>query len=153
MQSFRIPSKSSSKTVSGVPQIKCDLFHCWTWNRTKTHSSQFETPLEYTAQRRTTMSTTADPVDTLSQTKAHNDRRPAVHWTRAALHKPRFFSAEARPSPTATKTSFCLWADRQQKDAECFISIADACREDKDKTILRGSVWKHIHLFWLNQRL
>ncbi len=80
------------------------------------------------------------------------DRRPAVPWTRAALHNP-CFSAEAQPSPTATKTSFCLWAERQQKDAEGFISTANGYKEEKDKTILRVSVWKHIRLFCLNHKL
>lgn len=69
------------------------------------------------------------------------------------LFTTRFFSAEAQPSPTATKTSFCLWAERQQKDAECFISTANGYKEEKDKKILRVSVWKHIHLFCLNQKL
>jgi len=35
--------------------------------------------LKLAAQRRTTTSTTADPVDTLSQTKANSDRHPAVY--------------------------------------------------------------------------
>lgn len=93
------------------------------------------------------MSNAADPNNTPSQTNAPSDRRPAVPWTRSALHNPCFFSAEARPSPTATKTSFCLWAEIQQKDAEC------GYKEEKDKTILRVSVWKHIRLFCLNQKL
>jgi len=50
------------------------------------------------------------------------------------------------------KQAFAFELTANKKMQECFISTADGCREEKHETMLRGSVWKHIHLFWLNQR-